>query len=84
MGATISAAALSTPVAGRAGQRLLADASYAVCAEALVRDFDGLRAVDDATLRVRCQRTAQRLSSPRSHHTSTAALRAGPPLGVGA
>jgi ABC-2 type transport system ATP-binding protein len=52
MGTTTSAAAPSTPVAGRAGQRLPVDASYAVCAEALVRDFDGLRAVDEVTLRI--------------------------------
>jgi ABC-2 type transport system ATP-binding protein len=45
-------AASSTPIAGRSGQRLPVNSSYAVHAEALVRDFDGLRAVDEVRLRI--------------------------------
>jgi ABC-2 type transport system ATP-binding protein len=40
------------PIAGRSGQRLPANTSYAVYAEALIRDFDGLRAVDEVNLRI--------------------------------
>jgi ABC-2 type transport system ATP-binding protein len=47
-----SEAASSTLIAGRSGQRLPADSGYAVYAEALVREFDGLRAVDEVELRI--------------------------------
>jgi len=52
MGTLTSEAASSTPVAGRSGQRLPVNSSYAVYAEALIRDFDGLRAVDEVELRI--------------------------------
>jgi ABC-2 type transport system ATP-binding protein len=52
MGTLTSEAASSAPSADRSGQRLPADTSYAVYAEALVRDFDGLRAVDEIELRI--------------------------------
>ena len=38
--------------ASRSGQRLPVDSRYAVYAEALARDFDGLRAVDEVELRI--------------------------------
>lgn len=52
MGTLTSEAGSSTPIAGRSGQRLPVNTSYAVYAEALVRDFDGLRAVDEVKLRI--------------------------------
>jgi ABC-2 type transport system ATP-binding protein len=52
MGTLTSEEASSTPIAGRPGQRLPAKTRYAVYAEALVRDFDGLRAVDEVRLRI--------------------------------
>ncbi len=52
MGTLTSEAASSTPIARRSGQRLPVNTSYAVYAEALVRDFDGLRAVDEVKLRI--------------------------------
>jgi ABC-2 type transport system ATP-binding protein len=52
MGTLTSEAASSTPIAGQSGQRLPVNSSYAVYAEALIRDFDGLRAVDEVELRI--------------------------------
>jgi hypothetical protein len=51
-GTLTSEAANSTRIARRSGQRLPANSSYAVYVEALVRDFDGLRAVDEVKLRI--------------------------------
>jgi ABC-2 type transport system ATP-binding protein len=52
MGTLTSEEAASTPIAGRSGQRLPVSSGYAVYAEALVRDFGGLRAVDEVELRI--------------------------------
>jgi ABC-2 type transport system ATP-binding protein len=52
MGTVTSEAASSPPIAGRSGRRLPVSSSYAVYAQGLVRDFDGLRAVDEVELRI--------------------------------
>jgi ABC-2 type transport system ATP-binding protein len=52
MGTTTTQAASAAPASGRSGRQLPVDTSYAVYAEALVRDFDGLRAVDEVELRI--------------------------------
>jgi ABC-2 type transport system ATP-binding protein len=52
MGTTTTEAASAAPASGRSGRQLPVDTSYAVYAEALVRDFDGLRAVDEVELRI--------------------------------
>jgi ABC-2 type transport system ATP-binding protein len=52
MGTTTTEAASAAPASGRSGRQLPADTSYAVYAEALARDFDGLRAVDGVELRI--------------------------------
>jgi ABC-2 type transport system ATP-binding protein len=52
MGTITTQAASAAPASGRPGRPLPADTSYAVYAEALVRDFGGLRAVDEVELRI--------------------------------
>jgi ABC-2 type transport system ATP-binding protein len=52
MGTITTEAASATPASGRSGRQLPVGTSYAVYAEALVRDFDGLRAVDELELRI--------------------------------
>jgi ABC-2 type transport system ATP-binding protein len=52
MGTVTPEAASAPPLAGRSGRQLPVYTSYAVCAEALVRDFDGLRAVNEVDLRI--------------------------------
>ena len=52
MGQITSEVVSSAFNASRSGQRLPVDSRYAVYAEALVRDFDGLRAVDEVELRI--------------------------------
>ena len=52
MGTITAEAASAAPGSGRSGHQLPVGTSYAVYAEALVRDFDGLRAVDELELRI--------------------------------
>ena len=52
MGTVIPEVASATPLAGRSGQQRPANTSCAVFAEELVRDFDGLCAVDEVDLRI--------------------------------
>jgi ABC-2 type transport system ATP-binding protein len=52
MGTITTQAASAAPASGRSGRPRPADTSYAVYAEALVRDFGGLRAVDEVELRI--------------------------------
>jgi ABC-2 type transport system ATP-binding protein len=52
MGIITTEAAPATPASGRSGCELPVGTSYAVYAEALVRDFGGLRAVDELELRI--------------------------------
>jgi ABC-2 type transport system ATP-binding protein len=52
MGTITTEAASGAPASGRSGRQLPVDTSYAVYAEALVRDFDGRRAVDEVELRI--------------------------------
>jgi ABC-2 type transport system ATP-binding protein len=52
MGTIATEAASSTPTTGRSGRQLPVNTGHAVYAEALVRDFDGMRAVDEVELRI--------------------------------
>jgi ABC-2 type transport system ATP-binding protein len=52
MGTITTGPASSTLTTGRSGRQLPVSAGYAVYAEALVRDFDGMRAVDEVELRI--------------------------------
>ena len=52
MGTIATEAASSTPTTGRSGRQLPVSTGCAVYAEALVRDFDGMRAVDEVELRI--------------------------------
>ena len=49
---TVTPEAAARPLARRSGRELPVSTSYAVYAEALVRDFDGVRAVDEVELRI--------------------------------
>ena len=52
MGTITTEAGSAPPASGRPGRELRVGTSYAVYAEALVREFDGLRAVDELELRI--------------------------------
>jgi ABC-2 type transport system ATP-binding protein len=52
MGTIATEAASSTPTTGPSGRQLPVNTGYAVYTEALVRDFDGMRAVDEVELRI--------------------------------